>query len=112
MMKKRIIMIVIVLCLQLALNSCVFPENESRNIELGNNIVVALYEYQQIHSQFPEQLKDLTPDYLGEIPKTSGGRDFFYRIDKFHGFLLVFQIDSRFGCGIDELTEWECSYGD
>jgi hypothetical protein len=49
-------------------------------IERGNRIVKAIESYHNAKSQYPSTLNDLVPKYLADIPITSTGQAFFYRL--------------------------------
>jgi hypothetical protein len=88
-------------------------EVESINKERAEIIISALYEYEGEHNSFPNELSDLVPDYLEEIPTTTGGQTYFYLTNSTDGFFLAFDMNSHYGCGYtDKFKEWECSSGD
>jgi hypothetical protein len=49
-------------------------------IERGNTIVKAIEAYQKANGKYPDTLNQLIPSYLSDIPMTSTGQAFFYRL--------------------------------
>jgi hypothetical protein len=49
-------------------------------IERGDRIVQAIEAYNQAKGFYPPALADLVPDYLPDVPVTSSGQPFFYRV--------------------------------
>lgn len=49
-------------------------------IERGNRIVKAVETYHNATGQYPSTLNDLVPKYLSDIPITTTGQAFFYRL--------------------------------
>ena len=89
------------------------PEIEESNKARAETIISALYGYKSEHDSFPNQLSALVPDYLEEIPTTTGGKDYRYLTNSTDGFFLFFELNSHYGCGYtDKFREWECSSGD
>jgi hypothetical protein len=105
--------IVAIISTLLILPSCsIRVEDEEMNMEIGNEIIVALHHYEQDNNRFPASLGDLVPIYIEEIPKTSGGKEFFYSTSELRGFYLSFKVRTRYGCGFStRLEQWECGYG-
>ena len=110
-----LVLIVVILSLVIGLISSYSDgrHNISKNKQTGELIVNALYTYKQEHGAFPQTLGELVPVYLNKVSTTMGGQNYFYRINSVDGFLLGFEVESRFGCGYtDKLKQWECSFGD
>ncbi len=97
-----------------SLVSCIKSINiEAENRNRAEIIISALYEFQQVHSRFPNSLIELSPEFLESIPVTVCGDDFLYRENSVYGFYIFFEVRLHYGCGFtDQLQEWECSYGD
>lgn len=71
--------------------------------QTGQSIVVALTNYKSAKGRYPEQLADLVPAYLSDIPTTSMGLiahpEFFYNTDETGGeFELVFPCPTWMRC--------------
>ena len=49
-------------------------------IERGNHIVQAIEVYHTAKGSYPSTLNDLSPTYLNDIPMTSTGQAYFYRL--------------------------------
>ena len=49
-------------------------------IERGNRIVKAIETYHNATGQYPSTLNDMVPKYLSDIPITTTGQAFFYRL--------------------------------
>ena len=85
------------------------------NEERGSKIVQALNEYEQDHGTVPEQLEELVPTYLPEVPRTSNEEDFIYKmvkVSKSIRFSLYFRVEGTLSCGYnDPFKMWECSPG-
>ena len=109
---KRILMILslAVICL----SSCSSDgQIEATNQANANKVIGALYKYKQSHNSFPNDLKVLVPNYISEIPVTTGGQEFIYKTNASDGFFLYFDVREHFGCGYtDRFKQWECSSGD
>lgn len=107
-------LIVITRCwlLVLLISACASTVDELRaNQEQGRKIVQAINQYAQDHSQLPEHLDGLTPNYLSTIPKTVAGRDFTYTLSSLDGYLLCFE-DGGKCCYLQRHKLWDCSPGD
>jgi len=116
MKKNKHLILIILTCslVSVMLLSCSKAlDAEAVNKRRAENIISALYEYEQEYTSFPNQLIDLVPVYIDAIPTTVEGEDFFYSIDSVNGFNLSFMVKSNFGCGYsDQSQQWECGYGD
>lgn len=108
----------VLLCLLyiVTVSACLSAEEEAKaSQEVGNKIVKALEMYNQDYGQYPENLEMLVPQYLSEVPKTSTGDDFFYKLRNLDGYYLGFELFSHStkGCGyLYNYQMWECSYGE
>jgi len=52
----------------------------NEGIAIGNQIVRAIEVYNLDQGHYPSKLNDLVPAYLTEIPVTSTGQEYFYRL--------------------------------
>lgn len=84
-------------------------------ISKGNPIIKALEGYYAKNGHYPEELEDLIPHFLSDIPSTRTGQTYFYNKLDLEGYILVFSLTTRKGegCGYRPNEKvWECSYGD
>ncbi len=115
--------IVLLWCCLIAafLTSCVnadaSEENKVNQVRAAT-IIAAIDKYSQDHLQLPDRLDLLTPLYISELPKTTRGIDFSYRLDSLEGYYLCFGEGSKrsakdFGCCFyHRLNLWDCTPGD
>ncbi len=103
------------------LSSCVNADasEENRINQLRAAVVIAAIEkYSQDHLQLPDRLDVLTPMYISDLPKTTRGAEFIYRLDSLEGYYLCFGEGSKssakdFGCCFNRrFNSWECTPGD
>lgn len=88
-------------------------DDETRaGVATGYKIINALDRYYQDNQQYPEQLSDLKPKYLEEIPLTITGQPFSYSLlkspDALYPYVLGFDLATTnlaFGCAY---PGWEC----
>jgi hypothetical protein len=89
-----------------------------RLFERGNIIIEALAEYNKDHGDYPEELNELVPDYLSEIPSTGWARslDYSYSRDgkvSHHYALTVYLVPDRWVYSRRHLWYWpEQDYDD
>jgi hypothetical protein len=113
MIRNLVIFLTILGLFAAFITNCRGLENEKKNKEQAEMIIKSLYEYREVHNSFPNELRDLVPEFLKQIPKTTGGQEYFYLINSTDRFLISFMMSSHYGCGYsDKLKEWECSSGD
>jgi hypothetical protein len=94
-----------------AVRASIAEEQES-GMQQGNEIVVAIEKYYKGTNQYPDNLGELVPVYLNEIPLTITGEQFEYRLVEpqfyYLSFLLRRQAE-RFACTyMGDLRTWEC----
>ena len=85
------------------------------NQDKAERIILALDDYEHDYGQFPENLEALVPGYLTEIPETTSGQSFVYRLDSDEGYFLIFSVpgEQNLACRYIHRWElWDCSYGD
>jgi len=79
----------------------------------GNLILSAIENFYQDNKHYPDQLEDLVPFYLEEIPITDTGQPFIYRQTP-DIYVLLFHLTTKNGvsCAYTKrLSDWECSQG-
>jgi len=73
---------IVIMCITVILASNFFNGYlEKRSKMTGSLIIEAISDYKNDHGELPDDLKDLVPAYLRQIPRTSmriRGTDFFY----------------------------------
>jgi hypothetical protein len=115
-MTKRSILLLCGCLLPLLTSGCRSTADEiNANIDRGNPIVQAIAKYRQDHGEFPQQLDMLIPIYLPEIPQTTRGESFEYKLDRLQGYYLCFDVFTKrnFGCCYNKrLDFWDCGFGD
>ena len=85
------------------------------NEERAVKIIRAIERYKQDHDHPPENLADLVPVYLPEIPQTITGQDYAYTISSIDGYLLCFDLvryQDRSCCFLERYSIWDCSPGE
>lgn len=107
--------VILILCCLVVLwiVACTSTADRIRNDQTqASDILLALENYQRDHGRFPNELDDLAPTYLEEVPKTTGRQDFAYTLDVADGYHLCFAYPSRSTCCyIQRLAAWDCSPG-
>ncbi len=107
--------VILILCcfVMLCIVACTSTVDRIRNDQAqASEILTALESYQRDHGRFPNELGDLAPTYLEEVPKTAGRQDFTYTPDVTDGYHLCFDYPSRSTCCyIQRLAAWDCSPG-
>lgn len=95
-----------------AVRASIIEEKESGK-QQGDEIVEAIERYYKETSQYPNNLDELIPIYLGELPLTITGQQFGYRLVEPQIYYLSFLLgrrEGRFACTyMGDLKEWECS---
>jgi hypothetical protein len=95
-----------------AIRASIAEEEESGKRQ-GNEIVEAIERYYKETSQYPNNLDELTPVYLSEIPLTITGEPFGYRLVEPQIYYLSFQLvrtERKSACTyMGDLKTWECS---
>ena len=80
-------------------------------IQVGNQVCLALEEYNQKHGEYPQSLQHLIPDYVENVPLSRMAvlreREFGYR--RVGGdFRLSFSCPSWISCSRGKNGPWEC----
>jgi len=91
-----------------------FQDEIASGQEQGNNIIDSLENYYREKGSYPENLEELTPIYLEEIPTTSTDQSFYYKKHEVETYILSFPLVTKNGvvCGFSRRTsQWECSLG-
>ena len=88
-------------------------EERETGMQQGNEIVVAIEKYHKETSRYPENLNELVPVYLNEIPLTITEEQFEYKLVEPQLYYLSFLLRrraERFACTyMGDLKTWECS---
>lgn len=88
-------------------------------IARGNRIVQAIEAYHTVQGGYPSALRDVVPAYLSEIPVTSTGQAFYYRLFDSTGpmasevYWLAFRAANQdhVSCTyMRRLDYWDCNY--
>jgi hypothetical protein len=85
----------------------------NENIEIADEIIVAIESYKQDNTEVPKTIDDLSPRYLLEIPTTTSKREFEYRVVSKTDYLLSFKVMRYKDMSCSYLTkfqDWECSF--
>jgi hypothetical protein len=86
-------------------------------MEIGNKIISAIEQYHEITGNYPNELSDLVPQYLEEIPFTLTGQEYqyvLYKPDFGNGpyVLYFYGVTGHWACGYSpKYDEWECGSG-
>jgi len=95
-----------------AVRALIIEEQESGK-QQGDEIVKAIEKYHKETSQYPNDLDELIPIYLSELPFTITGQQFGFRLVEPQIYYLSFLLgrrEGRFACTyMGDLKAWECS---
>lgn len=89
-----------------------YDEKLQINQQQGQIIITAIEEFYTSEGSFPASLDDLIPEYLGSIPTTWDGQQYYYDVDEYYLYSLLFFFDgedSDLYCSYLRSYEyWEC----
>jgi hypothetical protein len=113
-MKIKIILLIACIFALILLASCQsIDDTVSNNQKRADPVIIALEAYNRAYRVFPNDVYELVPKFINEIPKTTTGDDFFYSTNSVDGYVISFIARPGFGCGYTyQSQEWECGYGD
>jgi len=86
------------------------------NKKVSAKIISALENYRYDKNNYPNQLLELVPSYIIDLPQTMNKEDFIYEIDG-KSYALVFEIKNslnshgKYCTYIERLKFWDCDYG-
>ena len=86
--------------------------------EQGDLIAAAIHQYDQDKGAKPQDLEDLVPEYLSNIPTPKSGGSFVYSPSPTEGYSLCFPVRSpqirgqTRCCYHQRLQVWDCTAGD
>jgi len=94
------------------IQASISEEIETGEIQ-GNKIVIAIEKYYQETGHYPNDLKELIPIYLNQIPLTITGEQFRYKLINsklYYLWFLLSRAGRKFSCSYaPDLKTWECS---
>ena len=88
-------------------------------METGNRIVQAIEAYRTAKGEYPSALEDLSPTFLSDIPITSTGQTYFYRlfdknssiVDEVYWVSFKIMNQDHAACTyFKRLETWDCDF--
>ena len=89
-------------------------ESDFKNQDAAEPILIALEEHNSNHGRYPDNLNDLIPIFLSEVPKTINGKEFEYSLDKVDRYMFCFnryEPNLSGCCYYRYLETWDCTPG-
>src|SRR5688572_13489767 len=111
-MKTTTLIIAVSVLLLVLLGCSTYDEDKlmAENMEIGNPLVEAIHLYHDEEGELPEELDDLVPAFLTEVPLTTEGARFGYSQSEEDMFSLCFPVRGEPGCCyIQRFEVWECA---
>lgn len=87
-----------------------FKRHQDSDLKKVNEVISAIETYQKTHNALPNDLRELVPAFLEEIPKRDGREMVNYRVGKNKESYVLCYPNLTLSCYSSELGRWE-NYG-
>lgn len=85
-------------------------ETADKGYAISEPVIAALEKFKSDHGSYPDELAGLVPDYLSEIPTTTGELDFSYtRNGESYAFSFHYRGPGLNTCTYTPEEKWRCS---